>query len=96
MNKCKTCKLSEHCSAVEIIKKCTCYQSKEQTNEEWFCNLTTKEKAKYIAKAMYFYSEKFGLTMLEALNKSIEWEQGLNRTIENDVVEWLKEVHNDG
>ena len=67
--------------------------SKPQTNEEWFCSLSTEEKAKYIAKAMYFYSEEFGLTMLEALNKSIEWEQGLNRTIENNVVDWLKAVH---
>ena len=67
----------------------------EQTNEEWFCNLTTEEKAKYIAKAMYFYSEEFGLTMLEALQRSVEYEQGLNRTLENDVVEWLKRCINE-
>lgn len=63
------------------------------TNEEWFCQLQTEEKAKYIAKSMFFYDSQFGLTMVEALRKSIEYEDGLNETIEHDVVEWLKQPH---
>ena len=59
-------------------------------NENWFCSLPTEEKAKYIAKSMFFYDSQFGLTMVEALRKSIEYEDGLNETIEHDVVEWLK------
>lgn len=65
------------------------------TNEEWFCSLPTEEKAKYIAKSMFFYDSQFGLTMVEALRKSIEYEDGLNETIEHDVVEWLKEPHHE-
>ena len=65
------------------------------TNEEWFNSLSTEEKAKYIAKSMFFYDSQFGLTMVEALRKSIEYEDGLNETIEHDVVVWLKEKHNE-
>ena len=65
----------------------------EVTNEEWFCGLSTEEKAKYIAKSMFFYDSQFGLTMVEALSKSIEYEDGLNDTIEHDVIEWLKQPH---
>ena len=68
-------------------------REREQTNEEWFASLTTEEKAKYIAKSMFFYDSQFGLTMVEALRKSVEYEDGLNETIEHDVVEWLKQPH---
>ena len=68
---------------------------KPKTNEEWFNSLSTEEKAKYIAKSMFFYDSQFGLTMVEALRKSIEYEDGLNETIEHDVVVWLKEKHNE-
>ena len=92
---CDYCKFCDICFDYgwENCQKYTPAPKAEQTNEEWFTSLTTEEKAKYIAKAMYFYSEEFGLTMLEALQRSVEYEQGLNRTIENDVVEWLKAVH---
>lgn len=60
-------------------------------NEYWFCSLSTEEKAKYIAKSMYFYD--VGMPMGEALRASIRHEQGLNRTLEDDVIEWLKQPH---
>lgn len=63
----------------------------EQTNEEWFNGLSTEEKAKYIAKSMYFYD--MGMPMGEALRASIRHEQGLDRTLEDGVIEWLKQPH---
>ena len=80
-------------SANELKKAFKEIGSESETNEEWFNSLSTEEKAKYIAKAMFFYDSQFGLTMVEALRKSVEYEDGLNETIEHDVVEWLKQPH---
>ena len=68
--------------------------NKGQTNEEWFDSLQSSDKAKYIAKAMYFYD--MGMPMGEALRASIRHEQGLNRTLEDDVIKWLKQPHTKG
>ena len=88
---CKNCSPRKQCTADKNRTECRYYQP--TTNEEWFCGLSTEEKAKYIAKSMFFYDSQFGLTMVEALRKSVEYEDGLNETIEHDVVEWLKQLH---
>ncbi len=91
--KCDDCKLVEDCLeyVLDGFRKFTPKPSEPMTNEEWFNSLQTSDKAKYIAKAMYFYD--MGMPMGEALRASIRHEQGLNRTLENDVIEWLKQPH---
>ena len=89
MSLCKTC--GTICPFDDERTECDAYAP--MTNENWFISLSTEEKAKYIAKSMFFYDSQFGLTMVEALRKSIEYEDGLNETIEHDVVEWLKQPH---
>ena len=53
----------------------------EQTNEEWFCQLPTEEKAEFLAKKCCEISCKFFLGEAEEIF-SRYW------------VEWLKEKHN--
>ena len=52
----------------------------EQTNEEWFCSLSTEEKAKWIAE------EKMcrGYFIFPSMEEAIQ-----------DALEWLKEKHNE-
>ena len=52
----------------------------KQTNEEWFCGLSTEEKAKWIAE------EKMcrGYFIFPSMEEAIQ-----------DALEWLKEKHND-
>lgn len=80
---CESCEYEQYCGATEIMRKCERHNKKvEQTNEEWFCSLTTEEKAKVFANATCSSAET-PLTILwggkEAEQK--KWEQ------------WLKEMH---
>lgn len=52
---CADCVYREQCDG-EWIMRCSRYVSVEhkQTNEEWFCSLSTEEKAKWMAKHMSF------------------------------------------
>lgn len=55
----------------------------EQTNEEWFCQLPTEEKAEWLIEfaIMCIPCE------LTVLSKKI-------KTYKNNILEWLKEAHN--
>ena len=50
MLKCKTCKFYHICQGRlnETVSECARYKSAEQTNEEWFCQLSTEKKAEVI------------------------------------------------
>ena len=52
MLKCKTCKFYHICQGRlnETVSECARYKSVEHTNEEWFCQLSTEEKAEIIAQ----------------------------------------------
>ena len=58
----------------------------EQTNEEWFCTLSTEEKAKFLREMVYYgclYDE---------------WEQqSITENVPTEVIiaKWLKEKHDD-
>lgn len=59
MTVCSTCKHANYCEIVaggysSQVKSCRDYRKGETTNEEWFCNLPTEEKAKWMAKHMSF------------------------------------------
>ena len=58
--------------------KCNGSGEIEQTNEEWFCGLSTEEKAKWIAE------EKMcrGYFIFPSMEEAIQ-----------DALEWLKEKH---
>ena len=52
------------------------------TNEEWFCQLSTEEKAKWITENLSVYADSWVKSDEKLLNP-ITWE------------EWLKEKHNE-
>ena len=50
---CESCEYEQYCGATEIMRKCERHNKKvKQTNEEWFCSLPTKEKAKEMCVIM--------------------------------------------
>ena len=59
----------------ELIKP-----TREKTNEEWFANLTTEEKAKFIQSKFYMAGYKDGFNESEPISSK-------------DVLNWLKAVH---
>ena len=65
-------------------KDCTRIQEEiglqEMTNEEWFCNLSTEEKAKWITENITVYADDWVKSDEKLLNPAT-W------------VEWLKEKH---
>ena len=48
MSMCDSCKRQRTCWDKNYCEKYE--RNREQTNEEWFCSLSTEEKAKFIAK----------------------------------------------
>ncbi len=60
-------------------------QNGEQTNEEWFCQLSTAEKAEWLDGLIAYC---FGVGHIT------ESEQEKYQNIVADVVEWLKQPHN--
>ena len=67
----------------------------KQTNEEWFCQLSTEEKAKFI---FWQHFDVYGKTLYELM---VNASRGVARDKQAEVmigavVEWLKEKHADG
>ena len=62
------------------VKRCTAFKSKVQTNEEWFCGLSTEEKATFLAIQIRLGVE-FYRTNDERYQNHDWW------------VEWLKQPH---
>ena len=58
-----------------MIKCLHCHGSGEvvQTNEEWFCSLSTKEKAKWIAEEKMCRCYFIFPSMEEAIQDALEW-----------------------
>lgn len=54
MTKCPKCKFYSICGGRlnETVENCVRFKSVEQTNEEWFCTLSTEEKAKEMCVIM--------------------------------------------
>ena len=78
---CESCEYAQYCGATEIMRKCERHNKKvEQTNEEWFCSLSTEEKAKWIAE--------------EKMNRGYFIFPSMEEAIQ-DALDWLKEKHND-
>lgn len=53
MTVCSTCKHANYCEIVaggysSQVKSCRDYRKGEMTNEEWFCGLSTEEKAEIL------------------------------------------------
>lgn len=68
---------------------------KPQTNEEWFCGLSTEEKAKFI---FWQHFDVYGKTLWELM---VNASKGVARDKQAEVmigavVEWLKQPHKDG
>lgn len=78
---CADCVLKKQCDG-EWTTNCVSYVPKEhkQTNEEWFCGLSTEEKARFLAKKCGDISCKFFLGEAEEIFSGY-W------------VEWLKKPH---
>ena len=58
----------------------------EQTNEEWFCSLTTKEKAEWLYSAMFENGFKEKIEDIAYMNM---------QAVEDEIYCWLKEKHTD-
>lgn len=78
----------------ESVICCTEYKPIQPlTNVDLLRICSTNSLARYIAKAMFFYDSQFNLTIVEALQKAIDDDIEVDYMIEKDVVEWLKEKH---
>ena len=78
---CKKCNHFDKCVR-DYNPYCDFYDPKEQTNEEWFCQLSTEEKAKWITENLSVYADDWVKRDEKLLNPAT-WEK------------WLKEKHND-
>ena len=83
------CKQGETCVAHNgyDIWRCTAFKDKgvPMTNEEWFCGLSTEEKAEWLSK--HFHC---GDCILEKPMCGGEYDG-----CKSAFVEWLKEIHKD-
>ena len=97
MTVCSTCKHANYCEIVaggysSQVKSCRDYRKGETTNEEWFCGLSTEEKAKFI---FWQHFDVYGKTLYELM---VNASKGVSRDKQAEVmigavVEWLKEKH---
>ena len=60
MTVCSTCKHANYCEIVaggysSQVKSCRDYRKGETTNEEWFCSLSTEEKARFLVSNKLFF-----------------------------------------
>jgi len=81
---CDGCKHAEQCPAKAEhggAIRCSAYKPQEQTNEEWFCQLSTEEKAEFLVKIE-----------LSAMHPVKRGSVDMEKFIE-EVVEWLKQPH---
>ena len=74
----------------EVCTKCNGSGEHEQTNEEWFCGLSTEEKAEWLLNT-------FDLCGAGCSNCFVQkfCFLGNDKTLKEMFVEWLKEKHND-
>ena len=78
---CESCEYTQYCGATEIMRKCERHNKKvEQTNEEWFCTLSTEEKADKLTD--------FSFWLVPTIPTEDKREQ-----IRKKIVEWLKQPH---
>ena len=78
---CESCEYAQYCGATEIMRKCERHNKKvEQTNEEWFCELSTEEKARFLEMICY---SAWG-------DKKSRFKDMADYT---DWMDWLKEIH---
>lgn len=87
---CNTCEYLKYCarSGIEEVG-CDRYKKDMTTNEEWFCNLSTEEKAEFLKKII-----KSCGWCLDGGNPPYCLFSG-NKCLFNDgdFVEWLKQPH---
>lgn len=82
MTVCPKCKFYNICKGRlnETVENCVRFKSAEQTNEEWFCQLSTEEKAECVTKNLSVYADDWVKRDEKLLNPAT-W------------VDWLNEVH---
>jgi hypothetical protein len=81
--------------SMRTCRRCDGYgyiKAKPMTNEEWFCQLTTEEKAKFI---FWQHFDVYGKTLYELM---VNASKGVARDKQAEVmigavVEWLKQPH---
>ena len=94
-----SCKLGDKCDnvfACNVLRPnvellgCNFYKPKKpQTNEEWFCQLSTEEKAEWMAKHMNFCEVcKIQTCRGDGCQR---FDRGMTET--DAFREWLKEIH---
>ena len=95
-----SCILGDKCENVFVcniirpdceVLGCNFYKPKKpQTNEEWFCQLSTEEKAKAITHEFYIYPK-----LLERCLKATKNVDRINhiKVAEQVILEWLKQPH---
>lgn len=90
MTKCPKCKFYNICKGRlnETVENCVRFKSVEQTNEEWFCQLSTEEKAEWI-------TDKINTKLRMALHDAELYDGNVNENEymenEDEWLEWLKE-----
>ena len=60
-----------------------------QTNEEWFCTLTTEEKAEWLSKTF----DLCGAGCSKCFVKELCFNEHINKMPSDLIVEWLKQPH---
>ena len=91
---CESCEYEQYCGATEIMRKCERHNKKvEITNEEWFCQLPTEEKAKVLF--ILIENIKNGESIYTAIEKAIKDKDVKLPPITEHLFlrEWLKQPH---
>ena len=94
--KCDDCKFVEDCVDYgwEGCKKFTPAPSKPQTNEEWFCQLPTEEKAKFLFEHGVICCQFCKGDCIEIDYKTSECKYNVSPSYSyTGIVKWLKQPH---
>lgn len=94
--KCDSCKFVDGCVDYgwSECRKFTLKPSEPMTNEEWFCGLSTEEKAERIISLCVTYFDRTDLSIVGAVKESIKINDHYDGHVQKDLlVEWLKQPH---
>ena len=89
-----TCKRIEKCANGEfcnyhvgiLVSSCMNFkEKKKQTNEEWFCGLSTEEKAEWLSNRDEFIYDCGQRSLTPKIMDKDEWEEWLKQPHTNEV-----------
>ena len=90
---CESCEYEQYCGATEIMRKCDRHKKLDMTNEEWFCQLSTEEKAEFAMRVF----KNCAWCLDGGSPNECPFNEFLHCPAESkeNMVKWLKEIHDE-